>query len=257
MTLLPLLGGMAVMVAPPKLVLSPAVNIVVDGNSITNDFQATGLDDLIRARLDTLGLRNGATITTGGGLGINGQTWRDATASNADLLAAWQPGKTNVLIAGETTNSILTFGATVAQTIADATAYLAAAAARSWIILLWGSIPGGRADEASMPGQAQRNRDMIAVDQHMASHYREMGAHGYISPRAGCPMFDHDGSDPARFAAYQAAWNEAPPWSTGQGGWVHPKDGDWPTASAPGTGKRAIAAGIATAVTDGTLPATP
>lgn len=243
--------------APNYLVLSPSVNIVFDGDSITDDFLATGMDTLVSERLTMLGKLNGASISNSGGLGVPGQTWADMRTTSADLAAAWIPGKTNVLVAGETTNSVFNTGRSAAQTISDASAYIAMAAGmHPWIILLWGTIPRGHADEATYAGEAANNTTLISVDTYMQANYTTIGAHGYADVRSGTPMFDHNGSNAASFVAYQSYWNEAPPnvssWSTL--GWVHPKDGVFPVGSTPGTGKRAIAAKIATAI--GLLPAT-
>ena len=136
-----------------------------------------------------------------------------------------------------------------------------AAALHPWIILLWGSIPRGHADETTYPGDAALNAAMMEVDAHMAANWADMGAHGWVDVRAGTPMFDHDGTDPTQFAAYQSAWAESPPsgggWNAVDLGWTHPKDGTFPSGTTPGTGKRAIAAAIAAALTDGRLPAAP
>lgn len=241
-------GGVVGGAASVPLVLSSAVNIVFDGDSITNDFLASGLDALVKERLDALSARNGATLSINGGLGINGQTWDAMLVNRADLDAAWVDGKTNVLIVAETTNSVFVDGRTAAQTITDAQFYLSSIrATHLWNILLWGTIPRGWGDETGHPGEVAKNTAMATVDAYMAANYVDMGARGYVEVRTGIPQFNHNGSSAASFSAYQSTWNETGPW-------VHPTDGTFPSGATPGTGKRAIAAKIVDALLTMTIP---
>lgn len=229
--------------------LGPDVSIAIDGTSIADDTSgAPGMDDLIGQHLGAL--LAGATISTGGGAGTNGQNWRDMYAAPADVDARLTPGRHNILVCDGTINSVSS-GRTYAQTLDDARRYIAARRAAGWdAVLVWGSHPHGHGDyagtsAATMTAEAAINATSAAVDAYMAdpAHWDDLGVDGFVDVRV-IPQYAHDGTTAAAFQAYQSAWWEAPPstvaWPTL--GWIHPLVGTWPSGGSLGTGKRAIAA---------------
>lgn len=221
-------AGTAPAPAPALVAWNSGTHLHVDGNSIYAAHLAQAMDTLIWeiAPFST----SGATRSNSA---IAGQTWQDMKNNPGEVDAAWVAGKTNVLLLSETTNSVFNEGKSVSEIIQTATQYIAARqAAHPWRILLSGTIPrGGTASDAT------NNAKLSEVDAYMAANYKDMGAHGYVGFR-DIPMYNHDGTTAAPFTNYQTAWNEtAAPW-------IHPKDG----STASNTGKRAMAAKIATAL---------
>ena len=247
-------GGGGSAYVPDPLVLSPAVQVVFDGNSIT----ARGMDAAVSLALGPD--RNGASISTNGGIAIHGQKWIDMANAHADVTAAWDDTKAyHVLVVNETTNSIRAGGTNTAQTIADAQTYLdAVLAEKPWVVLIWGTVPAGHANAVDFPEEFVENDTMLEVDAYMAANYRAMGAHGYVDVRSGVPQYDHDGRDIEIFRAYASTWAEQENTSEwAPSGWVHPAMGVDPGPGEPGTGVKVIASRIADALSNGSLPATP
>ena len=134
-------------------------NIVVDANSLFARWVAPGIQDVA-------GFKN-LIQSTGVGAGncaIPGQTWADMTKNATDVQGLWRDGKKNILVTSETTNSIFVEGATVAKTVADAKAYIAARrASQKWdYVVLCGTIPRG--DKATATENIELNRRLIDVD---------------------------------------------------------------------------------------------
>lgn len=179
------------------------VNVVVDGNSIYADYYTVHgpfsnhifLEEPFASSGFT---HNDAAITT--------QTWRDMTDVATDVDAKYAPGKTNVLVASETTNSIYTFATSPAETVADATAYIARVRSvhPDWIILLAGSLP---AEGSHSPSEdLVLNLDMIEVDDHMAANFAAMGADGYVSYRDLPPFVGTGTTTP--YDAFPGLWHD-------------------------------------------------
>lgn len=99
-----------------------------------------------------------------GNCAIPGQTWADMAKNAADVQGLWRSGKKNILVTGETTNSIFVEGATVAKTVADAKAYIAARrASQKWdYVVLCGTIPRG--DKATPQENVEMNKRLIDAD---------------------------------------------------------------------------------------------
>lgn len=134
-------------------------NIVVDANSLFARWVAPGIQDV--AGFKSLIQSTGANV---GNCAIPGQTWADMTKNAADVQGLWRSGKKNILVTGETTNSIFVEGATAAKTVADAKAYIAARrASQKWdYVVLCGTIPRG--DKATAQENAEMNKRLIDVD---------------------------------------------------------------------------------------------
>ena len=86
------------------------------------------------------------------------------TKNATDVQGLWRAGKKNILVTGETTNSIFVEGVTVAKTVADAKAYIAARrASQKWdYVVLCGTIPRG--DKATATENIELNRRLIDAD---------------------------------------------------------------------------------------------
>lgn len=134
-------------------------NIVVDANSLFARWVAPGIQDV--AGFKNLIQSTGANV---GNCAITGQTWAGMTKNAADVQGLWRAGKKNILVTGETTNSIFVEGATVAKTVADAKAYIAARrASQKWdYVVLCGTIPRG--DKATAQENVEMNKRILDVD---------------------------------------------------------------------------------------------
>ena len=134
-------------------------NIVVDANSLFARWVAPGIQDV--AGFKNLIQSTGANV---GNCAIPGQTWADMTKNATDVQGLWRDGKKNILVTGETTNSIFVEGATVAKTVADAKAYIAARrASQKWAyVVLCGTIPRG--DKATAQENVEMNKRILDVD---------------------------------------------------------------------------------------------
>ena len=134
-------------------------NIVVDANSLFARWVAPGIQDV--AGFKNLIQSTGANV---GNCAIPGQTWADMTKNATDVQGLWRDGKKNILVTGETTNSIFVEGASVAKTVADAKAYIAARrASQKWdYVVLCGTIPRG--DKATAQENVELNKRIIDVD---------------------------------------------------------------------------------------------
>lgn len=134
-------------------------NIVVDANSLFARWVAPGIQDV--AGFKNLIQSTGANV---GNCAVPGQTWADMARNATDVQGLWRSGKKNILVTGETTNSIFVEGATVAKTVADAKAYIAARrASQKWdYVVLCGTIPRG--DKATPQENATLNRSLLEVD---------------------------------------------------------------------------------------------
>lgn len=134
-------------------------NFVVDANSLYARWVAPGIQEV--AGFKNLIQSTGANV---GNCAIPGQTWAGMTKNATGVQGLWRDGKKNILVTGETTNSIFFEGATVAKTVADAKAYIAARrASQKWdYIVLCGTIPRG--DKATAQENVEMNKRLIDAD---------------------------------------------------------------------------------------------
>lgn len=137
-------------------------NIVVDANSLFARWVAPGIQEV--AGFKSLIQSTGANV---GNCAIPGQNWADMTKNASDVQGLWRDGKKNILVTGETTNSIFVEGATVAKTVADAKAYIAARrASQKWdYIVMCGTIPRG--DKATAQENVELNKRLIEADKQL------------------------------------------------------------------------------------------
>lgn len=188
----------------------PAVNVVVDGNSISANFYTTvGTFDNHLMTVEPLA-SSGATHAS---VAVSGASWADMIATHAASVdALWVAGATNVLVLNETINSVYQ-GASAATIQGQITTYLSGRlAAHPWRVIYWLTVPyGGGAEYATF------NATMASVDEWVTANADTLGIEVVIDPRT-IPTFDHDGTSAAAFEAYADEWNEvAAPY-------VHPLD---------------------------------
>ena len=196
----------------PPLKPSPSVKVVFDGNSLVQGIGATNTP------LPTaFGNLVSGTIASVSNLGGSGRTWRNMNGldggSSTSVDGAFDTSKTNILFAWETTNSVFNAGRTAAQTIQDATDYIAArrAAHPAWRIILLTSIP-------RQPG-ITGNQIMASVDAAFLANYRAMGADAVVNVRRLGSYFNFaDYTDPT------FAYDPFGYWFEAAGGRVHLRD---------------------------------
>jgi lysophospholipase L1-like esterase len=123
--------------AKPKAILGAQSNLVYDGHSAMSGQGGGGqsISTFIAQKPTTAG----GTWTN---VAIPGQGWKDMIDNPTDVDAAWQAGKTNVLILWEHVNTLYFNGYTVAQTLAAVKQYIAARRALNpWLVVLIDSYP--------------------------------------------------------------------------------------------------------------------
>lgn len=219
---------------PPPAQLPANVNLVFEGNSISNGYPTgTTMAGYVAEALGTEAA-NGAAFTS---VAQDGHNWTMLLANHADVDAAWDPDADyNVLVVGEDTNSVNT-DRTFSQIRQDARDYYAAVtAAHPWIILMWGSVPQS---VGTTPQILSRNANLVLLNDYWRENWESEGLAGWVDMRADCAMYNHDGSSYAYFSAYAAGWAESDPSFT-----IHPAAG----ALDNDLGLRAIARRIAVAL---------
>lgn len=176
-------GGAGIsQVLTPRLTLNSDVHVHVDANSIFAQWVYPGID-----KVGELGSAIKTAGSTSSNSSIPGQTWDDMRLRADDVDSAYRPGKTNVLITGETTNQVYNLGATTEQAIQKAQQYITARkiAHPDWIILLVGTIP--RADLSTPELNKSANQKLLEVDNYQRAHLKDMGVHGFVDVRSYAP----------------------------------------------------------------------
>jgi hypothetical protein len=167
--------------------------VTCDGNSITAGIVHTsGPSAYYPAQLSGMAPISGQFTATN--LGISGQTTRQMNgldgSSTADVDGAYVPGKKNVLIAWEGTNSIDVAGRTGAQTAQDMADYVAARLAlhSDWIIVVMTTLPYIRAGWSQATSDAT-NAQIEIANNIMRANYRAWGAKAIVDVRGtGSPF---------------------------------------------------------------------
>lgn len=145
--------------APKRKDFNESYFIAVDGNSLYARWIAPAINEV--SKFGALVKGSGANS---GNVAVPGQTWADMIKNAADIDSLYVPGKKNILVASETTNSVYNEGASVEKAVADAKAYIAARrAAHKWEkIILCGTIP--RADKSNQAENRALNQRLLEVD---------------------------------------------------------------------------------------------
>jgi hypothetical protein len=179
--------------------LSSTTKVVFDGNSL----MASNMPAKVAALPPFVG--TGATYVN---LGIGAQTLRMMNGldggSADDVNAAWESGKTNVLVIWEASNAIAYYGRTVPQGIQDLIDYIAARrAVHAWLVAVLTCIP-----------RFQTGNDGLLVEFNARARreYRSWGVDVLIDVRAPGSVFDFDGTVAANFVATQPLWAETSDW---------------------------------------------
>ena len=107
--------------APKRKDFNESYFIAVDGNSLYARWIAPAINEV--SKFGALVKGSGANS---GNVAIPGQTWADMIKNAADIDNLYVSGKKNILVIGETTNSVYNEGASVEKTVSDAKAYIAA-----------------------------------------------------------------------------------------------------------------------------------
>lgn len=145
--------------APKRKDFNESYFIAVDGNSLYARWIAPAINEV--SKFGALVKGSGANS---GNVAIPGQTWADMIKNATDIDSLYMHDKKNILVIGETTNSIYNEGASVEKTVSDTKAYIAARrAAHKWEkIILCGTIP--RADKSSQAENQSLNQRLLEVD---------------------------------------------------------------------------------------------
>ena len=176
--------------------------ITYDGNSIIDP---TLPGDLVLQLAAMPPINNALVISN---LGKSGQTIRQMITTRSDVLAAFVPGRRNILIAFEITNSIFNGASrTGLEAIADLAEYIAAVQAdvaaaypgQKWTAIVQTAIPRG--DYLGAVYTAQTGEmELQAANAALRADYRSMGATALIESRRPGGIFDFtDSHNGARF----------------------------------------------------------
>lgn len=226
-------GGEPAAPAPPPVVPAPApaapyrlgadTHIIIDANSYYANWTYPGIQEI--GALKQLITSAGATVTN---TAIPGQTWTNMRVNNEDVIAAFKPGKRNILICGETRNWVATHGGCTVDDVAmEAALYIALVRAAVQArhgqdfdrIILCGTIPNSTfLDEPwknDIPGM---NRVLSGFDDMARADPGALGADVFADFRSKTRWFSGDGTTRAPFAQTQETVKE--PLSGTD--WVHP-----------------------------------
>ena len=188
--------------APARLPLDENVKITFDGNSLLV-YGAPTMPALVAT---LLAARGRAPETQN--VGVSAQSIRMLAGFDggdaSDVDAAWAPGKTNVLVVWEATNSIAYYGRSLADATADLTAYITARqAVHPWRVVLMTCLPRYETGNDGL---------LVAWNTLARMHYREWGADALVDVRAPGSPFAFDGTVAANFQATQRYWAETASW---------------------------------------------
>jgi hypothetical protein len=163
------------------------VNIVFDGNSLVFGYKASSTSQSTPSQMALLPPLNG--LVTVKNIGVTGQNitnMRSRGTAYAD--ANYAPGKKNILLAWEGTNTICNTDAGAGKDGPGAAADMAAycqdrlSAHPDWVIVMMTTIPRFDTHTKTI---AQQNADMQAYDDYLRANWRAMGCKGLVDVRAG------------------------------------------------------------------------
>lgn len=226
-------GGEPAAPAPPPVAPAPApaapyrlgadTHIIIDANSYYAAWTYPGIQEI--GALKQLITSAGATVSN---TAIPGQTWTNMRVNHEDVLAAFKPGKRNVLICGETRNWVATHGGSTVDDVAtEASLYIATVRAAVQArhgqdfdrVVLCGTIPNSTfLDEPwknDIPGM---NKVLSGFDDMARADPGALGADVFADFRSKTSWFSGDGTVRAPFAQTQETVKE--PISGTD--WVHP-----------------------------------
>lgn len=210
-------------VPPAPYRLGPDTHIIIDANSYYAAWTYPGIQEI--GALKQLITSAGATVSN---TAIPGQTWSNMRVNNEDVVAAFRPGKRNILICGETRNWVASHGGCTVEDVAmEASLYIATARAAVQArygqdfdrVILCGTIPNSTfLDEpwkTDIPGM---NKVLAGFDDLARADPGALGADVFADFRSKPKWFSGDGTSRAPFAQSQETVKE--PISGTD--WVHP-----------------------------------
>ena len=177
---------------PQRLDWSSPINAVLDGNSIAAGTNASSSAYYINALVAAMAPMSGAVPFSN--IAIGGQTTRQMDGldggSSADVDAAWVSGKTNILVAWELTNHIISTGCSgeeAAQVMADYIAHRLAV--HPWRVIIMTALPRYKLGIGGLSVD-QLNANLDDANALVKSHWRTWGASGVCDVRAVGGPFD-------------------------------------------------------------------
>lgn len=226
-------GGEPAAPAPPPVAPAPTpaapyrlgadTHIIIDANSYYAAWTYPGIQEI--GALKQLITSAGATVAN---TAIPGQTWTNMRVNHEDVIAAFKPGKRNILICGETRNWVATHGGCTVDDVAmEASLYIATVRAAVQArygqdfdrVILCGTIPNSTfLDEpwkTDIPGM---NRVLSGFDDMARADPGALGADAFADFRSKTRWFSGDGTARAPFAQTQETVKEP----IGGTDWVHP-----------------------------------
>lgn len=200
MLLLTTQEGAGVVGGGPYLTLDSTIHVHIDANSIYASWVYSPIEQI--DQFNTLVSTSGITVTN---TSIPGQAWSGMTSAATDVDGAYDAGKTNVLVIGETTNSVFNDSRTTAQTISDFQTYLAGRlAAHPWqYVVMMGTVPRG-----GTAGDATNNARLVEVDDTIRSNLATYGLDAFVYYR-DLAYFDGTGNTQAGFMTSTATCLES------------------------------------------------
>jgi lysophospholipase L1-like esterase len=183
----PVLGGL-----PRLRYTSDKVNVVFDGNSLVRGDGSTNGQNLV-TQVSALAPLNGQLVVPN--LGIDGQTIAQMRSGSSDVEASWVPGKTNVLVVWEGTNSI-NYGASSDDgtgAFNDMAAYCAdRLALHPWKLVMMTTLP--RYNLGATQAQVDTfNAKLVKYSSLLLANYKSIGAVAIVDVRqAGSPWIFPD-----------------------------------------------------------------
>lgn len=202
----PIMGGLV-----PLKFTSAGTNVLFDGNSIVDPAYSD-----LATQLQALAPISGQLTITN--TGVSGQNITNMiTRAPSFVDAAYVPGKKNVLIVFEITNTIFNQGKTGLQACTDMTTYLQGrlTANPGWIVVLLTTLPRGSllGSYTAAAGEAE----VQAANTYMRQNFRSMGARALVEVRRAGGPFDF--TDTANMANFPASlWTDPTHPSNGVGG---------------------------------------
>ena len=203
--------------------LGPDTHIIIDANSYYAAWTYPGIQEI--GALKQLITSAGATVSN---TAIPGQTWSNMRVNNEDVIAAFKPGKRNILICGETRNWVATHGGCTVNDVAmEASLYIATVRAAVQArhgqdfdrVILCGTIPNSTfLDEPwknDIPGM---NKVLAGFDDLARADPGALGSDVFADFRSKTRWFSGDGTGRAPFAQTQETVKE----SISGTDWVHP-----------------------------------
>jgi hypothetical protein len=182
--------------------------IIWDGNSLFAGIGASS--GAFNTPTQAMALHPFNQVSSSVNLAISGQTWRQMNGldggSSADVDAAYDPTKKNILICWEGTNAIYNVGRTGIQAAQDAGDYIAARKTLfpDLLIVVLTTIP--------RRGNTTLCNYLLEHDQYLKDNRQRLGIDLIIDIRQEIPLINFLGDSDPPFSATQSLWAESSFW---------------------------------------------